>query len=203
LTLYRLDGIVIDMATRTRLELLEAAYRVVREEGISALTLDAVAAGAGVSKGGVLYHFPSKAALFEGMLAEVVREEELWLERCLEAEPEGRGRALRAYVRAAGREEGEEEREIGGAILAAIAADPAWSRMFWPMVERWRRRVVEDGTDPALAMAVMAAADGLCVYEALGVGIADRGLRRRVLDQLIVLAGGGAAGPPVEADDRG
>jgi AcrR family transcriptional regulator len=49
--------------------LLDAAERVVVEAGATHLTLDAVAKSAGVSKGGLLYHFPSKEALLEGMLA--------------------------------------------------------------------------------------------------------------------------------------
>lgn len=49
--------------------LLDAAERVVVESGATHMTLDAVAKSAGVSKGGLLYHFPSKEALVEGMLA--------------------------------------------------------------------------------------------------------------------------------------
>ncbi len=49
--------------------LLDAAERVVVESGATHLTLDAVAKSAGVSKGGLLYHFPTKEALLEGMLA--------------------------------------------------------------------------------------------------------------------------------------
>ena len=42
--------------------ILEAAERVVAEVGAARLTLDVVAQAAGVSKGGLLYHFPSKRA---------------------------------------------------------------------------------------------------------------------------------------------
>src|SRR5687767_7614478 len=52
----------------TRQRLLEAANRIVRRDGGARLTLDAVAAEAGVSKGGVLYHFPNKDALIGAML---------------------------------------------------------------------------------------------------------------------------------------
>lgn len=54
--------------TDTRAKLIAAAAAVIRRDGAQALTLDAVAAHAGVSKGGLLYHFPSKDALVEGML---------------------------------------------------------------------------------------------------------------------------------------
>lgn len=56
-------------ARPARDRLLDAAERVVVESGATHLTLDAVAKSAGVSKGGLLYHFPSKEALLAGMVA--------------------------------------------------------------------------------------------------------------------------------------
>ena len=49
-------------------QLLDAAIAVIRRDGAQALTLDAVAAEAGVSKGGVLYHFATKRALIDGLI---------------------------------------------------------------------------------------------------------------------------------------
>ena len=49
----------------TRKRLLDAAAVVVRRDGAQALTLDAVAAEAGVSKGGLLYHFKTKRELLD------------------------------------------------------------------------------------------------------------------------------------------
>ena len=40
--------------------MIQAAYRVVELRGATSLTIDAVAAESGLSKGGVLYHFPNK-----------------------------------------------------------------------------------------------------------------------------------------------
>jgi len=51
--------------------LLDAAERVVMREGAGQLTMDAVAAEAGVSKGGVLYAFPTKDALIDAMFERV------------------------------------------------------------------------------------------------------------------------------------
>ena len=53
----------------TRHKILETAVAIVDTNGAAHLTIDAVAAHAGLSKGGVLYHFPSKRALLEAMLA--------------------------------------------------------------------------------------------------------------------------------------
>ena len=55
-------------------KLLAAFEHLVLTEGERAATLDAVAAHAGVSKGGLLYHFPHRQALVE---AAMVRCEEL------------------------------------------------------------------------------------------------------------------------------
>ena len=49
-------------------QLLDAAERVVRRDGVARLTLDAVAAEAGTSKGGLLYHFASRDALITAMV---------------------------------------------------------------------------------------------------------------------------------------
>lgn len=59
------------MATETRDRILAALRALLAEGGTDAVTLEAVAARAGVSKGGLLYHFPSKAAMYTGLLAKV------------------------------------------------------------------------------------------------------------------------------------
>ena len=53
----------------TRDRLIDAFETLLVTAGSRAATLDAVAAEAKVSKGGLLYHFPSKDELVEGMLA--------------------------------------------------------------------------------------------------------------------------------------
>jgi len=47
---------------------LNAADALLAEEGIAAFTLEVVAARAGISKGGLLYHFPTKEALLAGLM---------------------------------------------------------------------------------------------------------------------------------------
>src|SRR2546425_8416476 len=63
-------------------KLLDAAEAVVVRQGISNLTLDAVAAEAGMSKGGLLHHFRTKDRLVEAL---VVRSAENWRACYLEA----------------------------------------------------------------------------------------------------------------------
>ena len=60
-----------------RRSVLDAATRVALREGPGAVTIDAVVTEAGMSRGGVLYHFPSKDALLQALVdqdIDVVRE---------------------------------------------------------------------------------------------------------------------------------
>src|SRR5689334_4878280 len=93
--MYRLDGTVAAVA-ETRTRLLDAATEVLLRDGAQALTLDAVAKQAQVSKGGLLYHFPSKQALVAGMVQRLVGQFDDALARAGD-EP---GAATRVYLAA-------------------------------------------------------------------------------------------------------
>jgi AcrR family transcriptional regulator len=96
----------------TRARLLDAASAVIRRDGPQALTLDAVAGEAGVSKGGLLYHFRSKRELLDALVAR-------WLDEFqddIDAQPGG---FARRYVAAS---DGAKAEEAG--LLAALVADP-------------------------------------------------------------------------------
>lgn len=65
---------------------LDSFVAIVCEEGERPATLDAVAARAGVSKGGLLYHFGSKAALVEGLCERLSDLSAIDVERMQDAE---------------------------------------------------------------------------------------------------------------------
>ena len=61
----------------TRARIMEAAAAVVHDVGPAHLSLDAVAERAGISKGGLLYHFPTKASLIQAVVAHHCAQVEL------------------------------------------------------------------------------------------------------------------------------
>jgi AcrR family transcriptional regulator len=67
-----LEGFVVrqERALRTRRAILDAAASVFDERGYEAATIGEVLARAGVTKGALYFHFPSKRALAEGVLGE-------------------------------------------------------------------------------------------------------------------------------------
>jgi AcrR family transcriptional regulator len=84
------------------------------------VTLEAVAAEAGVSKGGLLYHFPTKDALLEALVQD-------WLDR-FEADVEAEAGELgwaRAYTRAAAAwPSSAEQHATDAAFTLAVASGP-------------------------------------------------------------------------------
>src|SRR5664279_3356208 len=62
-----------DSAT-TKRRILDAAEQVVLRDGVGHLTLEAAAHEAGLSKGGVLYHFPTRDALVAAMVTRIIEQ---------------------------------------------------------------------------------------------------------------------------------
>ena len=65
----------------TRDRILDAALQVIAQAGACRMTLDAVAEAAGVSKGGLLYHFPDKEALLRSLLDRHLERRQHWVEQ--------------------------------------------------------------------------------------------------------------------------
>lgn len=160
-------------ATDARTRILDAAEAIVRARGVPNLTLEAAAREAGVSKGGLLYHFASKEALLSallGRLAEFVSQD---FTEALERLPPGPGRAARAML-AWGLEVSEAEANercdrAAAVFLAAFHHDPALLDPIRAVVARLREAVAADGLAPGHGMAVMAAMDGLFMARVFGM----------------------------------
>src|SRR3954452_7102242 len=144
----------------TQQRLLDVAGELVTESGVAALTLDAVAKRAGVSKGGLLHHFPSKNALLAAMVGSMVGKFSDAADAFAPRDPDRRGRGARAYVRTTVEGPPADARRWA-ALSAAFMTDPS-------LLEGWRAKLAElcaadrdESTDPVTALIVRLAADGL------------------------------------------
>lgn len=184
----RLDGIVT-MAHRASAKdlILDAAETVVSESGAAHLTLDAVAQKAQVSKGGLLYHYPTKEALLQGMLSRLLDRFDETKKEILAQEPPGPASEFRAHLRACFAYMKQHKR-VSAAILAAGANDP---RLLDPVRERMARDVAAlQGSAQAIARAliVFLAVDGLWFNELLETMTLGPDVRQAVMDELLALA---------------
>src|SRR5690625_5233185 len=64
-----------------KLDVLEAASKVILDEGVSRFTLDTVAQKANVSKGGLLYHYATKDDLIKAMNSHVIESFRILIEK--------------------------------------------------------------------------------------------------------------------------
>src|SRR3954451_13206381 len=159
----------------TRNKILDAAAVVVKRDGAQALTLDAVAAEAQVSKGGLLYHYKSKRDLVQAMI-------ERWLTEFQHEIDELDPHFVRGYVKASA----PAENELG--MLAAMVADPSLLVAVREQYAIWQDRVEREAADPVDATVARLAADGLWLAELLGMGPPTGALREQVLERLTKLA---------------
>ncbi|EPL7171844.1 TetR family transcriptional regulator [Escherichia coli] len=79
-------------------QLLESAAMIAGRDGIAALSLNAVAREAGVSKGGLLHHFPNKQALIYALFARLLAIMEEAIAALMQKDNISYGRFTRAYV---------------------------------------------------------------------------------------------------------
>jgi AcrR family transcriptional regulator len=170
-----------------RERILDAAQARLLKHGPRGLVLDAVAEEAGVSKGGLLYHFASKDALVGGLTERMLDGFERVQQALVEGDAQGAGRWTRAYLGCTVDEAGEpadtSARLLAG-ILAAIGGDPARLASLRESFARWQERLERDGLDPALATVVRLAADGLWLSQLLGLAPLRPDLARGVLAAL-------------------
>jgi AcrR family transcriptional regulator len=167
----------------TKRRILDAAERIVLRDGVGHLTLEASATEAGLSKGGVLYHFPSRDGLVAAMVTRIIQEFEDDIAAYLPepGSPEAGlpGTYARAYVRATLAPAAPGQR-LGAALLAAAAAEPELLIPLQIAADGWQARLIDDGLDPALATVIRLACDGLWLCDLFSLASPQGSLRSAV-----------------------
>ncbi|MFM9925406.1 TetR/AcrR family transcriptional regulator [Variovorax sp. H27-G14] len=180
-----------------REKILEAALALVQEIGATELTLDAVAERAGVSKGGLLYHFPFKEELLTAANEAIARK----LADARNAEalklPESPSRALKAYVLASVYNSGDNDK-ITTKMLAAgsmlkESADPI--RRYWQQ----RFPEISEGSGFDRGALVHAATEGLWFMEMLKLSPFSSEQRARLIELILEIADDTSPAPPANA----
>ena len=169
-------------------KLLKAAEAVVIQKGVGNLTLEAVAAEAGVSKGGLLHHFRTKDQLIETLVQRSADQWKKSYRSAYERTREGPGRMARGlleYCLADSKSWTDGMCSASSAIFTALAQDP---KLIRPMREAYTELyelLAEDGLPPGVSEAVVSAIDGLWLNFVLGLAPLDQSRLARVRQALI------------------
>lgn len=167
--------------------ILNAAEAVVVKSGARHMTLDAVAAKARVSKGGLLYHFPTKEALLRAMLERYGQQVDKTWRQNGRGLKEGPGRKIKAFVLSRTDRDPKKD-QIASALLAAVAHDP---KLLHSARDDSRRRLTEfmqAGLNFKRAAVIFFAVFGLVFSELLSLSPLSGKERHDLVEELLRLA---------------
>ncbi len=165
--------------------IIAAANRIVAENGLSGTTIEAVASAAGVSKGGLLYYFPSKKEL---LLALLEKYQISFFERrdqIATSLPDKPNRLLKATVLIMLRDMEASSEEIPN--MSTVLEDPAMRTK----IGEFKRTIIEEvsvrlpSSDlPLLAMYMI---DGIWMDLRFSPEVVDKESRRSAAQKLVAL----------------
>ncbi len=157
-------------STITKAKLLCAASSVIEVSGYEGLTLEAVAHHAGVSKGGLLYHYPSKESLVAALITGQIEIFEGRFQNYLESEDLTPGRWTRAYIKASLMPAEEDQQSQNYGLIAAVAMNPELLSPLRTKYTEWQNNLNNDSLPKPAAQAIRFAVDGIWLCSMLGLG---------------------------------
>ena len=178
--------------------ILEAAIRVASRDGLQATTLDKVAEEAGVTKGGVLYHFASKDDLLRRMMEHFANEVEQGLVTRIADDPHADRRWVRAMIDMVFAPQADLEHRADVtphgiapdlthkfimAMLTAFASNPQLLEVIRPFLERMRARIQSE-ENAVEQVVTWLAADGLFLWELFGMARPGDAMWNAVVEEL-------------------
>ena len=146
--------------------IFRAASQILCREGLSSLTLAAVAKEAGLSKGGLLYHFPNKVSLIEALFEYHNDIFERRLVEMAREEGEDAGAWLRAYAKASIEQITDPDTaQLYSSLFAAEEKYASAHALMREKYVRWQIEADQSGLDPNWATLVRLTVDGLWFTE--------------------------------------
>jgi len=179
------------VATDTRERILRALRDMLARPGTGSITLEAVAAEAGVSKGGLLYHFPSKSALYIGLLTAV--RDTVVAEMAAATARSGAARGFLEYS------EPTQDDEAGffTSLIAAVRTgrnsdneenDATASALLVDIFRAWEEPMRAAVDDPVLAENIRLVGFGLYFSALTGLPPVDPAVLAQLFDRLVPAA---------------
>jgi AcrR family transcriptional regulator len=152
----------------SRQKLLDAAVDIISRQGVQELTIDAVAAAAGVTKGGLIYHFKTKDELLGALVERMVDE----LDQRFQERAAGLGNTFGALLTALVDEAfdmSDSDRVLQANLLAAASSYPHLMPPVQAMFARIYERCAEDEGKAGQALVLAAAMDGFVLLDLLNL----------------------------------
>ncbi|MCW4467090.1 TetR/AcrR family transcriptional regulator [Glutamicibacter sp. MNS18] len=143
-----------------RTKILDAYVWLLCEEGERAATIDATAARAAVSKGGLLYHFASKEALAQAVIGACT---ELAARDCQEMAAAPEGTSVH-FVRTSAVLGTEFDRYLLAVERLSQAGNEQAAQCLKSISGQWYELILAEVRDPAVAQAIMLIGEGIYAH---------------------------------------
>jgi AcrR family transcriptional regulator len=168
----------------SRERILKAASELVREVGANNISLDAVAERAGISKGGLLYNFPTKVELLRAIVSRHVERMEAQVAEARARHADSPNALIHAVIDSCclAEDAGRPAKPTG--ILAAIAQDPQLLDPVREHVRRLMQEIRRTSRNPDRALIALLALEGLRTHDLFEFGALQPQERERLLSSL-------------------
>jgi len=144
-----------------RERILEAAAEASAELDTNIISLGDVARRAGVTKGGLLHHFPSKRILIEALYRRLLERFDQQLDEAMAHDPNPRGRFTRAYVRVTtALSDDDDSCRLAGSASLAMSTDQALSDQ-WKVWLEEKLRLHGESLGSPIGRLIRYTADGI------------------------------------------
>lgn len=171
----------------SREKLLEAAGDLISLKGVHDLTLDAVAAAAGVTKGGLIYHFKTKDDLLSALVERMIEH----LDQRSRAKAAKSGATKSALLLAFIDDTFDMSPSEKQLLTNLLSAASSYPHLLGPVRAAFMRtygELSDTGKDAGLALVLAVAMDGISLIELLGLHQftkRQRDVMRKTLKELI------------------
>jgi len=175
-------------ASQTRELIFEACSRILVQDGLTNLTLQAVASEAGISKGGLLYHFETKESLIEALFEYHNNIFEERLEKLFVSEGDKPGAFLRAYAKASAEQMADPNNaSLDASLFAAEERYASAHRLMRQKYVEWQEKIDHSGLDLDWALLLRFAVDGLWFAEMHRYAPPDPEQREKIVELILDL----------------
>ncbi|HJA39965.1 MAG TPA: TetR/AcrR family transcriptional regulator [Firmicutes bacterium] len=164
--------------------ILIAAADIVKEEGVAKLTLEAVAKKAGLSKGGLLYHYSNKEALIKGMVQDWTYNYFNSIETLIKNNTKSKVSSWTdAYIKATLSDLNNDKR-LSSALIAAMFTNPSLLEEYKKEYHILLGKLMNDDIDPIKVTIIRLAIDGFWFSEIFELSPLDEKLKNGVIHKL-------------------
>ncbi|GGC70801.1 TetR/AcrR family transcriptional regulator [Hoyosella rhizosphaerae] len=169
--------------TSARDRILDALEQLLVTTGSPQFTLESVAQAAEVSKGGLLYHFPSKDALLLGLVDRLAQRAESQIAQAIT-----QGTSVAEFYLQSPDTSDHDELQLYRTLIAALrTVDGQHSELRTAIIaimRSWDQRLQAEVDDPVRAEIIRLVGDGIYFAALLQFPLPDPELHRKVIEQL-------------------